>query len=90
MKKPIPAVAAAAFVVLLVGCSTLPPWKSVPSGQQAEYGRIETNRDLIQFLAFSDDPGISVIAIQNKAYRYPSRYAHPSRRASPRCHARCP
>ena len=75
MRKPILALAAAAFAVLLVGCSTLPPWKSVPTGQQAEYGRIETNRDLIQFLAFSDDPGISVIAIQNKGYRYPSRYA---------------
>ena len=66
---------AAALVVGLAGCSSMPPWKSVPSGQEAEYGRIETNRDLIQFLAFSDDPGISVIAIQNKAYRYPTRYA---------------
>jgi len=75
MKKPMLALAAAACAVLLAGCGTLPPWKSVPSGQQAEYGRIETNKDLIQFLAFSDDPGISVIAIQNKAYRYPSRYA---------------
>jgi hypothetical protein len=75
MTKPMMALAAGAFVAALAGCSTLPPWKSVPSGQQAEYGRIETNRDLIQFLAFSDDPGISVIAIQNKAYRYPTRYA---------------
>jgi len=75
MKKPMMAVGVAALGVLLAGCGTLPPWKSVPSGQQAEYGRIETNKDLIQFLAFSDDPGISVIAIQNKAYRYPSRYA---------------
>jgi len=75
MTKPMKALAAAAFVVALAGCSTMPPWKSVPSGQQAEYGRIETNKDLIQFLAFSDDPGISVIAIQNKAYRYPTRYA---------------
>ena len=75
MTKPMMALAAGAFIAVLAGCSTLPPWKSVPSGQQAEYGRIETNRDLIQFLAFSDDPGISVIAIQNKAYRYPTRYA---------------
>ncbi|HUI70000.1 MAG TPA: hypothetical protein VL354_05735 [Spirochaetia bacterium] len=75
MTQPMKALAAAAFVVALAGCSTMPPWKSVPSGQQAEYGRIETNKDLIQFLAFSDDPGISVIAIQNKSYRYPTRYA---------------
>ncbi len=75
MKKPMMALGAAALAVLLAGCGTMPPWKSVPSGQQAEYGRIETNKDLIQFLAFSDDPGISVIAIQNKAYRYPTRYA---------------
>jgi hypothetical protein len=75
MTKPMMALAAAALVAGLAGCSGLPPWKSVPSGQQAEYGRIETNTDLIQFLAFSDDPGISVIAIQNKAYRYPTRYA---------------
>ncbi len=75
MKKPMLALAATACAVLLAGCGTMPPWKSVPSGQQAEYGRIETNKDLIQFLAFSDDPGISVVAIQNKAYRYPTRYA---------------
>ena len=75
MTKLLKAIAALALVVGVAGCSGLPPWKSVPSGQQAEYGRIETNKDLIQFLAFSDDPGISVIAIQNKAYRYPTRYA---------------
>jgi len=75
MTKPMMALVAGIFAAALAGCGTMPPWKSVPSGQQAEYGRIETNRDLIQFLAFSDDPGISVIAIQNKAYRYPTRYA---------------
>jgi len=75
MTKPMMALVAAAFVAALAGCGTMPPWKSVPSGQQAEYGRIETDKDLIQFLAFSDDPGISVVAIQNKAYRYPTRYA---------------
>jgi hypothetical protein len=76
MRKPMMALAAAGLAALLLaGCTTLPPWKSVPTGQQAEYGRIETARDLIQFLAFSDDPQISVIAIQNKGYRYPARYA---------------
>lgn len=75
MKTPFVAVAAAAVAFTLAGCGTLPPWKSVPTGEQAEYGRIETSRDLMQFLAFSDDPQISVISIQNKGYRYPSRYA---------------
>ncbi len=75
MRKLLMALAAAGLVAGLAACSGLPPWKSVPSGQQAEYGRIETSKDLIQFLAFSDDPGISVVAIQNKAYRYPTRYA---------------
>jgi len=75
MTKSLKALAALVLVAGLAGCSGMPPWKSVPTGQQSEYGRIETNKDLIQFLAFSDDPGISVIAIQNKAYRYPTRYA---------------
>ena len=60
---------------LLADCSTLSPWQSVPSGQQAEYGRIETDSVLIQFLAFSDDAGICAITIQNKAGDYPARYA---------------
>ena len=77
MTKPLVAFAAVVFAVGLAGCSGMPPWKSVPSGQQAEYGRIETDKDLIQFLAFSDDPGISVIAIQNKAYRVSHSLRHP-------------
>jgi hypothetical protein len=76
MRIPVLGLAAVGLAAIFVAsCAILPPWKSVPSGQQAEYGRIETSRDLIQFLAFSDDPGISVIAIQNRAFRYPSRYA---------------
>ncbi len=75
MRTPFLAIAAAGLALSLAGCGTMPPWKSVPTGEQAEYGRIETSRDLLQFLAFSDDPGISVIAIQNKGYRYPARYA---------------
>ena len=75
MKKLLVALAAPALVYSLAACGSLPPWQTVPTGQQAEYGRIETPRDLIQFLAFSDDPGISVIAIQNSEYRLPGRYA---------------
>jgi hypothetical protein len=72
MKKLIKALAAVAFAVLLSGCWTL---SSVPSGQQAEYGRIETDIDLIQFLAFSDDPNTCAIAIQDKQSQYPAGYA---------------
>ena len=75
MGRTLFALAACAFAVLLAGCETLPPWKSVPSGQQAEYGRIESGGDLIQFLAFSDDPGIVAIAIQNRDSTSLGRYA---------------
>jgi len=75
MKRTLGVLLIALGGVLLARCSSLPPWQSVPSGQQAEYGRIETNDDLIQFLAFSDAPDISAIAVQNKAYSSPPRYA---------------
>jgi len=75
MRKSTKALIAVLFATFLFRCSTLAPWQSVPSGQQAEYGRIETDNMLIQFLAFSDDPGICAIAIQNKAVDYPARYA---------------
>ena len=70
MKKLMTTLAAVAFVVLLSSCSTLP---NMPSGQQAEYGRVETDRDLVQFIAFSDDPEMYVLAIQNKESQYPAR-----------------
>lgn len=72
MEKLMKTLAAVAVVALLVGCSTL---SGIPSGQQAEYGRIETDKDLIQFLAFSDDPNICAMAIQNRQSQYPARYA---------------
>jgi hypothetical protein len=72
MKKLMETLAVVAFVVLLSGCWTL---SSVPSGQEAEYGRIETDNDLIQFLAFSDDPNTCAMAIQDKQSQYPARYA---------------
>ena len=40
---------------------------------QAEYGRIETSGNLIQFLAFSNNPDVAVIAIQNKEYHAAGR-----------------
>ena len=72
MEKLMKTLAAVAVVALLVGCSTL---SGIPSGQQAVYGRIETDTDLIQFLAFSDDPNICAMAIQNRQSQYPARYA---------------
>jgi len=50
-------------LALVIGCSTLPPWKPVPAGQSAIYGKIEDTNALIQFIAFSDDPGILAIAV---------------------------
>jgi hypothetical protein len=75
MKGTLFALATAACAVLLASCSTLPPWKSVPTGQQAEYGSVETDTDLIQFIAFSDDEGITALGIKNKEYTSPARYA---------------
>jgi hypothetical protein len=72
MKKLMKTLVAASFAVLLLGCWT---FTNVPGGQQAEYGRIETDSDVIQFLAFSDDPDVCAIAIQNKQSQYPARYA---------------
>ena len=75
MKKALSVALVALFASLLAACSTLAPWKSVPSGQQSEYGRIVTGRSVIQFISFSDDPGISVLAVQSKSYRSSHRYA---------------
>jgi hypothetical protein len=58
----------------LVGCSTLPPWKSAPSGQSAVYGKIEDERTLLRFLAFSDDPGIAAVSVEYKFGRGAPRY----------------
>ena len=72
MERLMKTLAAIVVVALLVGCSTL---SGIPSGQQAEYGRVETDTDLIQFLAFSDDQNTCAMAIQNKQSQYPARYA---------------
>jgi hypothetical protein len=51
--------------ILLAGCTTLPPWKPVPTGQSVVYGQIEDSRRAVAFIAFADDPGIVAITVQN-------------------------
>jgi hypothetical protein len=60
--------------LLAVGCSTLPPWKSAPSGQSAIYGTIEDKNTLLRFMAFADDPGIAAISVEYKFGRGAPRY----------------
>jgi hypothetical protein len=51
--------------LLLAGCSTLPPWSPVPTGQSVVYGQIQDSRRGLTFIAFADNPGIIAIAVQN-------------------------
>lgn len=51
--------------VLLAGCSTLPPWSPVPTGQSVVYGQIQDSRRGLSFIAFAHNPGIIAIAVQN-------------------------
>lgn len=60
--------------VLLVSCATLPPWKPVPSGSSVVYGQIEDSRRAIGFLAWSDDPGIIAITMENHFGGWSPRY----------------
>jgi hypothetical protein len=62
-------------LALMLGCSTLPPWKPVPTGQSAVYGKIENTSGLIQFIAFSDDPGIAALSIGYTFGRFAPQYA---------------
>ena len=62
-------------VALIIGCATLPPWKPVPTGQSAVYGKIEDDNGLFQFIAFSDDPGIVAIAVGYSFGRSAPHYA---------------
>ena len=71
--------------ILLAGCSTLPPWKSVPTGQSVVYGQIQDSRRAIAFIAFADDQGIVAISVENLFGGFTPRYgmlADQSARAS--------
>ena len=61
-------------MLLVAGCSTLPPWKSAPTGQMAVYGKIEDNSTLLRFIAFSDDQGIAAVSVEYKFGRGAPRY----------------
>ncbi|HYW84213.1 MAG TPA: hypothetical protein VFB30_13200 [Spirochaetia bacterium] len=60
---------------LLAGCSTLPPWSPVPTGQSVVYGQIQDSRRGLTFIAFADNPGIIAIAVQNLFGNAAPRYA---------------
>ena len=59
---------------LLAGCTTLPPWKPVPTGQSVVYGQIEDSRRSLAFMAFAEDPGIIAIAVENRFGGFTPRY----------------
>jgi len=60
--------------LLLVSCTTLPPWKQVPTGSSVVYAQIEDSRRAISFLAWSDDPGIIAITMENHFGGWTPRY----------------
>ena len=59
---------------LFAGCTTLPPWKPVPTGQSVVYGQIEDSRRSLAFIAFARDPGIIAIAVENRFGGFTPRY----------------
>jgi hypothetical protein len=60
--------------LLVAGCTTLPPWKPVPTGQSAVYGQIQDSRRAIAFVAFAGDPGIVAITVDNLFGGFNPRY----------------
>jgi len=60
--------------ILLAACTTLPPWKAVPTGQSVVYGQIQDSRRGIAFVAFADDPGIVAITVDNVLGGFNPRY----------------
>ncbi len=63
------------FSVLLTGCTTLPPWKPVPTGQTVVYGQIADSRRVISFTAFGEDEGIIAISVEYVVSGFSDRYA---------------
>jgi hypothetical protein len=62
------------FPLLVAGCTTLPPWKPVPTGQSVVYGQIQDSRRALAFLAFAGDPGIVAITVDNVFGGFNPRY----------------
>jgi hypothetical protein len=75
MRKYIPALLLPLLPILLVGCSSLPPWSPVPTGQTAVYGGIQTADNSLSFITFSGNPDVVAISIEYKFGRYGPRYA---------------
>ncbi len=63
-----------AAVLGLVSCATLPPWKSMPTGSSVTYGQIQDFRRAVSFVAWSDDPGIITLTVENREDFFNSRY----------------
>jgi len=74
MKIKAPLVGVIMGAALLSACTTLPPWKQVPTGSSVVYGQIEDSRRAIGFLAWSDDPGIIAITMENHFGGWNPRY----------------
>jgi hypothetical protein len=64
----------ACLCLVIAGCTTLPPWKSVPDGQSVVYGQIQDSRRAIAFTAFANDPGIIAITVENTFGGFNPRY----------------
>jgi hypothetical protein len=60
--------------VLCVSCTTLPPWKPVPTGQSVVYGQLQDSRRALSFIAFANDPGIIAISVENFFGVFTPRY----------------
>jgi hypothetical protein len=60
--------------LMLSSCTTLAPWKQVPTGSSVVYGQIEDSRRAISFLAYSDDPGIIAITMESRFGGWSPRY----------------
>jgi hypothetical protein len=60
--------------LLIAGCTTLPPWKPVPTGQSVVYGQIQDSRRVLSFIAFSGDQGIVAVSVENTFGGFTPRY----------------
>jgi hypothetical protein len=59
---------------LIAGCTTLPPWKPVPTGQSVVYGQIQDSRRALSFIAFAGDQGIVAVSVENLFGGFTPRY----------------
>ena len=69
--------------LLLVECSSLPPWNPIPTGQSSVYGQIDSGDATLGFISFSDYPDIVAISVGRGGYgpRYALIVEPPARAA---------